>query len=400
MRVAIDFDGGDRFLEQAMAEAGDDEALLGRILELRGWLDVIHRAELDKGDRLAHRGPRDRDPDRRPRDGDARCQHGGVGGPAARAAAPGPVGSRPATLAPTTPGPRLGRGPMACTDGTACGVATSAKRGRCSRRSARPRPRRPGVPASRTASSTWPVWRSRWEPAPRRRAGRRGHGGRGRRRQPAGRAWLGYPLGVVSAHLGDADRVGAAAAVLRSRVNEQDGRTRLVMADHVLGLAALAAGDRPTRSPSSAPAIELTREIGVRLPSVVPVLPDAIEAAALVGDAALRRAGGRAVDEAADVGQPWVDAAALAAGPGCAGRGRRRCRRSARCRRRGHSTSSATASTRPARCCSRAGAAGRRSPQPVSRRLRRCPRRFAEMDATPWASQAEAELERVAPGRE
>ena len=54
-RVAIDFDGGDRFLEQAAAEAGDDEALLGRVLELRGWLAVIHRAELHKGKELAER---------------------------------------------------------------------------------------------------------------------------------------------------------------------------------------------------------------------------------------------------------------------------------------------------------------------------------------------------------
>ncbi|HZB42574.1 MAG TPA: ATP-binding protein, partial [Ilumatobacter sp.] len=52
-RVAIDFDGGDRFLEQAAAEAGDDEALLGRVLELRGWLAVIYRAELHKGEQLA-----------------------------------------------------------------------------------------------------------------------------------------------------------------------------------------------------------------------------------------------------------------------------------------------------------------------------------------------------------
>ena len=47
LRVAIDFAGGDRYLEQALAEAGTDELLRGRILELRGWMAMTYRAELD-----------------------------------------------------------------------------------------------------------------------------------------------------------------------------------------------------------------------------------------------------------------------------------------------------------------------------------------------------------------
>ena len=60
-------------------------------------------------------------------------------------------------------------------------------------------------------------------------------------------AWLAYPHGVAQAHLGHADGPADAAALLRSRVAEQDGRVRLVMAGHVLGLVALAAG-RPAQA--------------------------------------------------------------------------------------------------------------------------------------------------------
>ena len=131
---------------------------------------------------------------------------------------------------------------------------------------------------------------------------------------PQAGAWLSYPLGVVSAHRGDDDHVTAAAVVLRSRVNEQDGRTRLLMADHVLGLAALAAGAPAKAVAALAPALALAREIGVRLPSVVPVLPDAIEAAALAGDVdGCQALAAELVAMAEDIRQPWVDAAALRA---------------------------------------------------------------------------------------
>ena len=47
----------------------------------------------------------------------------------------------------------------------------------------------------------------------------------------------------------------------------------------------------------------------------------------------------------------------------------------------------------------RAGTASGRSAQPPADVLPRPRRRFAAMGATPWVTQAEAELERVAPGR-
>ena len=92
--------------------------------------------------------------------------------------------------------------------------------------------------------------------------------------------------------------------------------------------------------------------------------------------------------------------------PPAAGAGWRRARRAKRMarigspKRRRRSTRSATASTRPGR----GGGTGGRCSGPVvagGRRdvLAEARDRFAAMGATPWAEQAAAELERVAPGR-
>src|SRR5690606_2482860 len=55
LRVGIDFADGDRFLAQALTEAGDDELLQGRIIELQGWMAAIYRGEprraVDLGER-------------------------------------------------------------------------------------------------------------------------------------------------------------------------------------------------------------------------------------------------------------------------------------------------------------------------------------------------------------
>ena len=61
-------------------------------------------------------------------------------------------------------------------------------------------------------------------------------------------AWLAYPVGVLNAHLGESHRAREAAATLARRGTEQDGRTRLVMAGHVLGLLALADGEPASRN--------------------------------------------------------------------------------------------------------------------------------------------------------
>ena len=147
MRVAIDFDGGDQYLEQATAEAGDDEALLGRIVELRGWLDVVHRAELDKGEQLAHRAL-----EIATRLGDPVMEMLA----ASTAALAGLLLGRPRPdlmaraleLARTTQGPRLGRGPIGV-HGRHCLWCGQLREARAVLESTqrRDRARRPGVPA-------------------------------------------------------------------------------------------------------------------------------------------------------------------------------------------------------------------------------------------------------------
>ena len=177
---------------------------------------------------------------------------------------------------------------------------------------------------------------------------------------------------------------------------------RLVMAGHVLGLVALAAG-RPAQAVAElSPAVDLAREIGVKLPSVVPVLPDLVEATALVGDScSCAELAAELNEQAAAVGQPWVDAAAL--------RGRGLAALAA-----GHDDA--------ADLLAGAGAAfdvlgcrldAARAMLLHGRALRRHGRRNLSADvlvaaherlvalgAEPWAAQATVELDRVAPGRE
>ena len=100
-------------------------------------------------------------------------------------------------------------------------------------------------------------------------------------------AWLSYPAAIASSHLGEVDHARAAVACLRSLGADRGGATRLLMARHVLGLLALV-GDQPAVAVAELlPAVEELRRKGVRLPTPIPVLPDAIEAAAACGDASM-----------------------------------------------------------------------------------------------------------------
>jgi DNA-binding CsgD family transcriptional regulator len=401
-RVAIDFDGGDGFLEQAAAEAGDDEALLGRILELRGWLAVIHRAELHKGRELAERALtiairlHDETLEMlasstvasacmllgRPRDD---------------------LMDRALHLAATNAGTRLGRSPQGVHGRHClwCGRLPEARTvledlyRACLRGNIEfQRPYRildlAAVEiASGNLSTATKLLDEGFESAL--DAGNN---------QAA--AWLAYPVGVLNAHLGESHRAREAAATLRARSTEQDGRTRLVMAGHVLGLLALADADPATATAELAVALEMADDIGVGLPSVVPVLPDAIEAAALVGDTASCSQLSAELDrQAAAVSQPWVDAAALR-GRGLTAMSEGRVEAvellgdAARAfDALGYRLDAARGFLLQGRALRRAGR--RNASADV---LADAHGRFVAMGAMPWAIQAEAELERVAPGRE
>ena len=401
-RVAIDFDGGDRFLEQAALESGDDEALLGRILELRGWLAVIHRAELDKGKQLAEQALMIAT-----RLHDTTLEMLASSTLASACMLLGrpcdDLMERALHLAETNAGTRLGRSPQGVYGRHClwCGQLAEARSVleelymSCVRSNVEfQRPYRildlaaveiasgnlsiaveltdEGVESAIDAGNTQAV------------------------------AWLAYPVGIVNVHLGEPARAREAAATLRARGTEQDGRTRLVMAGHVLGLLALADGDPAAAATELVVALERANAIGVKLPSVVPVLPDAIEATALIGDtAACAELSAQLDRQAADVGQPWVDAAAL--------RGRGLTAMSAGREeavemlggsalafdRLGYRIEAARGLLLQGRALRRSGR--RNASADV---LADALGRFTAMGAAPWAAQAEAELERVAPGRE
>jgi DNA-binding NarL/FixJ family response regulator len=174
-----------------------------------------------------------------------------------------------------------------------------------------------------------------------------------------------------------------------------------MMAAHVLGLVALSRGEPAVAATELAPALAIAAELGHRHPGYVPALPDAIEATALAGDlATCERLTSELHAQAAALGVPWVDAAAdrargllaLAAGDDEA------------------ASALAAAASQYDRLGYRLDAA--RTVLLQGRALRRSGRRndaaavladsrdrFAGMGASPWAAQAAAELERVAPGR-
>lgn len=402
MRVAIDFDGGDRFLEQAAAEAGDDESLLGRILELRGWLAVVHRAELRKGDELAKQAleiaKRLDDPMMEMLAASTAATAGLLLGRPRQ-----DLMERALQLAETNTGPRLGRWPHGVRGRHClwCGQLAEARtileslNTACM--SAGMEFQRPyrihDLAAVEIASGNLATAAELADD------GIEAAGDAGNAQAVA---WLGYPVGIANTHLGNVARARTAVVMLRSRVAEQDGRTHLVMANHVLGLLALSTGAPARAVAELGPALDMTREIEVGLPSVIPVLPDAIEAMALVGDAdGCAELAAQLDGQAAAIKQPWVDAAAqrgrglaaLAVGRddaiallGDAARAFDKL---------GYRMDGARSLLLHGRALRRAGR--RNASADVLTEARR---RFVAMGATPWSAQAEAELERVAPGRE
>lgn len=316
LRVAIDFAGGERYLQQALAEAGSDELLRGRILELRGWMATTYRADPGAGIAYCRQAL-----DIATRLNDPRLEMlaaGSVATASLMLGRPRPdLIERALRLADEHPGPALGRWPQGVYGQLCiwCGHLDRA---------------RPLLEELyRTCASAGMEFQRPYrlldlallELA----AGNVGAAADltedgGESATDAGNdqavAWLAYPAGVAAVHVGDWSRATGFASVLRSRGTEHDGRTRAVMAGHVVGLTALAGGNPAAALAALEPGVTTLRDIGLQLPSVIPVLPDAIEAAAGAGDA--QRCDELAAElsrQAHAVDQPWVSAAA------CRGRG-------------------------------------------------------------------------------
>ena len=124
-------------------------------------------------------------------------------------------------------------------------------------------------------------------------------------------AWLRYPDGLAAAHLGDHERARAAAAAMRAWGTERGEPPRVLMAHHVAGLDALARRDVTTARRELDRGLAVARRAGQAHPGVVPVLPDALEAAAVGGDAPAAATLAADLDRQAEaLSLPWVDAAA------------------------------------------------------------------------------------------
>jgi DNA-binding NarL/FixJ family response regulator len=214
--------------------------------------------------------------------------------------------------------------------------------------------------------------------------------------------WLRYADGLAHAHLGsNEERVRVAVDAMRAWGLEHGELTRVLMAHHVDGVLALTHADGMSALTELLDGVALGRQLGIAHPGVVPVLPDAIEAATATGAVELAADLGAELEaQAAALALPWVDAAAH--------RGRALV---------AMATGDKTAAGALAEAATEFGALGyqldaARTALWHGRALHRAGRRAAAADALvdardglrrlgarPWAEQAEADLERVAPGR-
>lgn len=214
--------------------------------------------------------------------------------------------------------------------------------------------------------------------------------------------WLLYPLALVEAWLGRAADARAAAGRLLARAERLSQRPGIVRARSVLGLVALSEGDAEQASRELGHAAQLLEEMGYAHPGTFPVLPNAIEAAALAGQlapaAALLE---RLEHQARAVESAW----ALAAAERCTGlllvaRGEPDAalapleHATASFETLGHRPDAARAALGRGRALLRLG---QRSL--AAEALEDARARFAAMGAALWEARAREELERASPGR-
>jgi DNA-binding CsgD family transcriptional regulator len=214
--------------------------------------------------------------------------------------------------------------------------------------------------------------------------------------------WLRYADGLAHVHSGsDEARARLAVDEMREWGHARGEHTRLLMADHVAGLLNLAGRDGSAALMELRHGVALARRLGFAHPGVVALLPDAVEAAALVGDRAVAGELAAELDtQAAALDLPWVSAsarrgdglAALAAGERNAHAALNEA--AASFDALGYRLDAARSWLWHGRALQRAG----RRPAAADA-FAEARDRFLDMGARPWAEQAAADLERVAPGR-
>jgi DNA-binding CsgD family transcriptional regulator len=213
--------------------------------------------------------------------------------------------------------------------------------------------------------------------------------------------WLMYPESLARAWLGQAAEARGTCNRLLEFDRRRGGLPGMTRARSVLGLLALSEGDGERAVEELTRGRDLLRRWGCAHPGAVPILPDLVEAYALVGDVdAGRGVLERLETQAAALGTEWCGAVvdrgrgslALASGDPSAGLDPLR-RAGATLDRLGHRPDAARA------VLAYGGAllaAGHRAE--AAEALTRARERFEEIGAPLWASRAAEQLERAAPG--
>ena len=401
LRVFLDIDRGEEVLSRALAEAGDDVRWRGRVLELLGWLLATYRGQLAPARQLGQealaiaRGTGDEELEM--------LAAATLSTTTLLAGRPAPgLIDRALDLASRHEPPRLGRWPQlfrarhSLWDGN---LDEARRRFESMRTVFLER----GTEFQRPYRLSDLAWvevaagnlHSAVDLTDDARAAALDAG------NPQATAWGGYPAGLAYAHLGRHADAAEVASELRRWAGDHDQPPRLLMALHLLGLVALTSGDAARAAAELEPAVALAARLGYRHPGYLSVVPDAIEAAALAGDASTCARLLTQLDaEAAALGSPWVHAARRRAqGLAALGTGRGDPTRSlveaaVAFDALGHRLDAARTTLLHGRALRRSG---RRAA--AADALRDAGRRFAAMGARPWEAQAAAELERVAPTR-
>ncbi|MBN2621957.1 MAG: AAA family ATPase, partial [Acidimicrobiales bacterium] len=312
LRVGIDFADGDRFLAQALTEAGDDDLLRGRIIELQGWMAAIYRGEprraVDLGETALAIARRQ---------GDAVLEMLAASSLATAAlmvGTPRPeLMARALELAEAHRGYLLGQWPQAMSGRVALWSGNLAE-ARTTFEALHAAFVQAGVEFQRPYRmlDLAELELAAGDVALAAELAADGIESAADAGNEQAVAWLSYPAGLAAAHLGHPDRAREAAATLEGTTGDAHGDTRTAMAHAVRGLASLTEGEPARALAELAPGLAFMRAVGARLPSVLPLLTDSVEAAALAGDhRACAALADELVADAEAVGQPWVDAAAV-----------------------------------------------------------------------------------------
>ncbi len=397
-----DLERSDRLLVQAIEDAGEDELLRGRVLDILGWARGMYRGDLPAGLECARQAAAIAD---RHEDPELQMLAGGhLAHMEALSGNPRPDRmARAVALTEEIGRPRLGGGPMAWAAKQALWAgdlprarelldATLADDERSGHELERPY-RLYDLAllecASGRLASAAEVVHAAMESA--RDA-----------ENPDAEGWLFYPLALVDAWLGRRAEARASAEHLLEWGRRRGGRPSVVRAKSVLGLLALSEGDADAAARELTDGALLLKDWGFAHPGAVPIVPDAVEALSASGDVAgAETMLDRLEREATALDLPWAWGALarsrgvwhLAIGEADAAAVFLESATEV-FDRLGHAPDAARAMLQRGRALLRAG---RRTL--AADILEGARARFQSMGAALWQARTEEELDRAAPGR-